>query len=37
MFDALRDYPRALYNDITTGRVKPKDVPVATVLISAES
>ena len=30
-FDALRDYPRALYNDITTGRVKPEDVPVVTV------
>lgn len=28
-FDALRDYPRALYNDITTGAVKPEDVPVA--------
>jgi len=30
-FDALRDYPRALYNEITTGKVKPKEVPVATV------
>jgi energy-coupling factor transporter ATP-binding protein EcfA2 len=29
-FDVLRDYPRALYNDITTGRVLPKDVPVVT-------
>jgi predicted ATP-dependent endonuclease of OLD family len=30
-FDALRDYPRALYNDITTGKVKPEETPVATV------
>lgn len=30
-FDPLRDYPRALYNDITKGRVKPEDVPVTTV------
>jgi len=30
-FDALRDYPRALYNDITVGKVKPEDVPVSTV------
>lgn len=27
-FEALRDYPRALYNDITTGRVKPSEVTV---------
>ena len=27
-FDALRDYPRALYNDITTGKVKPEDISV---------
>lgn len=27
-FDALRDYPRSEYNDITTGRVEPKDVDV---------
>jgi hypothetical protein len=27
-FDALRDYPRSEYNDITTGRVLPKDVTV---------
>jgi predicted ATPase len=26
----LRDYPRALYNDIATGKVKPADVVVAT-------
>jgi hypothetical protein len=36
MFDALRDYPRALYNDITTGRVKPEDVPVATVMFELD-
>ena len=35
-FDALRDYPRALYNDITTGRVKPADVPVATVVFELD-
>ncbi len=29
--DALRDYPRSKYNDITTGKVDPKKVPVATV------
>jgi recombinational DNA repair ATPase RecF len=27
-FDALRDYPRSEYNDITTGGVKPVDVTV---------
>lgn len=27
-FNALRDYPRALYNDITTGRIKPEEVAV---------
>lgn len=26
----LRDYPRALYNDIATGKVKPADIPVVT-------
>ena len=29
-FDQLRDYPRALLNDITTGKVKPTNVPVVT-------
>lgn len=29
-FDELRDYPRALLNDITTKKVKPSDIPVAT-------
>jgi hypothetical protein len=28
-FEALRDYPRSEYNDITTGGVKPADVEVA--------
>ena len=23
-FDPLRDYPRALYNDVTTGKVNPE-------------
>jgi energy-coupling factor transporter ATP-binding protein EcfA2 len=27
-FDALRDYPRSEYNDITTGKVRPEDVTV---------
>lgn len=27
-FDEIRDYPRSLYNDITTGKVKPIDVEV---------
>jgi len=27
-FDPLRDYPRSEYNDITTGKVAPKDVTV---------
>lgn len=27
-FDIIRDYPRSLYNDITTGKVKPEDVEV---------
>ncbi|WP_199860320.1 AAA family ATPase [Sphingomonas sp. CFBP 8760] len=35
-FDALRDYPRALYNDITTGAVKVEDVPVATVVFDLD-
>jgi predicted ATPase len=30
-FDALRDYPRSKYNDITTKRVDPKNVTVAEV------
>lgn len=35
-FDALRDYPRALYNDITTGTVKEDDVPVATAVFDLD-
>ncbi len=27
-FDVIRDYPRSLYNDITTGKVDPKEVEV---------
>jgi predicted ATP-dependent endonuclease of OLD family len=27
-FDIIRDYPRSLYNDITTGKVKPENVEV---------
>lgn len=27
-FDAIRDYPRSLYNDITTGKVDVKDIKV---------
>lgn len=29
-FDALRDYPRSMYNDITTGKVDPKNTIVVT-------
>jgi predicted ATPase len=29
-FDVLRDYPRSLYNDISTGKVLPKNVTVVT-------
>ncbi len=29
-FDPLRDYPRAIYNDISKGNVKPSDVTVVT-------
>ncbi len=29
-FDVLRDYPRSLYNDISTGKVKPSQVTVIT-------
>lgn len=35
-FDALRDYPRSLYNDITTGKVDPKSVIVATGIFELE-
>jgi AAA ATPase domain len=34
--DALRDYPRAKYNDITTKKVLPKDVAVATVTFALD-
>lgn len=27
-FEALRDYPRSLYSDISTGKVNPKDVTI---------
>ncbi|MBP7540655.1 MAG: AAA family ATPase [Saprospiraceae bacterium] len=29
-FEVLRDYPRSLYNDISTGKVSPKNVTVVT-------
>lgn len=35
-FDVLRDYPRSLYNDITTGKIKPEDIIVATGYFSLE-
>jgi len=35
-FDALRDYPRALYNNITTGAVKEESVAVATAIFELE-
>jgi predicted ATPase len=36
-FDALRDYPRAEYNDITTGAVEPSGVTVAEGRFTLES
>ena len=35
-FDALRDYPRAKYNDITVGKVNPSDVTVVEAHFSFE-
>nr|WP_246742610.1 AAA family ATPase [Microvirga splendida] len=35
-FDPLRDYPRALYNDITTGKIKPENVRVTTATFELE-
>ncbi len=35
-FDPLRDYPRAKYNDISTKKVDPKNVPVATVTFTLD-
>jgi hypothetical protein len=35
-FDALRDYPRAKYNEITRGQVNPEKAPVATVVFTLE-
>ena len=35
-FDALKDYPRSLYNDITKGKVKPTDSPVVKATFSLE-
>lgn len=35
-FDALRDYPRALYNNISTGKVDPSKVTVATARFTLE-
>jgi predicted ATPase len=35
-FDALRDYPRSEYNDITTGKVEPSRVTVATARFTLE-
>ena len=35
-FDALRDYPRSEYNDITTGRVNPEDVDVVVAHFTLE-
>lgn len=29
-FNPIRDYPRALYNDIATGKIRPSNVPVVT-------
>ena len=35
-FDALRDYPRAIYNDITTGKAQPSLVPVVTAVFELD-
>src|SRR5687768_1149189 len=35
-FDALRDYPRSEYNDISTGKVKPSEVTVASARFTLE-
>ncbi|MGV8823563.1 AAA family ATPase [Methylibium petroleiphilum] len=35
-FDALRDYPRSKYNDITTGRVDPKTITVVEVVFELD-
>lgn len=35
-FDALRDYPRSKYNDISSGRVKPSEVNVVEVEFSVD-
>ena len=35
-FDALRDYPRRLYNDISTGKVDPKNVQVVEAIFALE-
>lgn len=35
-FDALRDYPRSRYNDISTGRVNPSNVTVVEVQFELE-
>ncbi|MDH3976308.1 MAG: ATP-binding protein [Deltaproteobacteria bacterium] len=35
-FDVLRDYPRSKYKDITTGKVAPEDVTVATGFFDLE-
>jgi energy-coupling factor transporter ATP-binding protein EcfA2 len=35
-FDPLRDYPRSLYNDISTGKADPEDIPVATATFALD-
>jgi predicted ATP-dependent endonuclease of OLD family len=35
-FDTLRDYPRSLYNDISTGKVNPSNVTVVTGYFSLD-
>ena len=35
-FDALRDYPRAIYNDITSDKVKPANITIAEAEFSLE-
>ncbi len=33
-FTPIRDYPRALFNDITSGKVKPAETPVVTAIFA---
>ncbi|MBD3280895.1 AAA family ATPase [Candidatus Dojkabacteria bacterium] len=36
-FEALRDYPRSLYNDISVGKIEPKEIKVVTGIFQLET